>query len=791
MLSSTSTTGAGVVAVGSVGRPRNLVARGKPSRTTRTSGVSRTLVDRHVTPGPLPSVFRGAWVARRSRADTVVVREASSSGAVRFDEDSNGNGAKLTSSSLNGAYPQNGATPQSPAQSTSVAVSTNGAKKEESMALQTTVESQGSGASVSGASSAESVDGLMDPCKAGNLNACATGVAAARLGGDSPPTTKGKVEDRWGKTQKYSAWQRTFEIWKFAFVFFFRLWWIGKKFAYPKKGFTPEAISEKKRNLANWLREGLIRLGPTFIKIGQQFSTRVDVLSQEFIKELEKLQDNVPPFDTDVAIQIVENSYGKKMSEVFEEFDRVPIAAASLGQVHLAKIKGETVVVKVQRPGLKGLFDIDLDNVRVLAQILQAMDPKSDGAARDWVAIYDECSRILYEEIDYVKEGKNADRFRENFEAVDWVKVPKIKWDYTTSEVLVMEYVPGTKINNGPEIDKLGLDRQKLAKITVESYLMQILRHGFFHADPHPGNVSVDAVNDGRLIYYDFGMMGKIPGNVRDGLVELFYGVYQRDVSKCIEALMEMGVLVKGGDMTAITRTGEYFLGQFEQRLADQRKQREENKDYNKSFKPQASEDDSKTKRKAILASIGEDLLVTAADQPFRFPAEFTFVVRAFTVLDGIGKSLDPRFDISEISAPYAREFVLEGRPQFAKLQQELGKRATLQNRAVANLFKGPNMIETMNNTIYRLERGDLKLRVRALEAERAVGRVEAWQRIMASGIMSSSLLNVGTILSFNAATAAATATFVGAAGMGLLCLVNFMKLKKMEDREKMLTGKT
>lgn len=127
-----------------------------------------------------------------------------------------------------------------------------------------------------------------------------------------------------------------------------------------------------------------------------------------------------------------------------------------------------------------------------------------------------------------------------------------------------MEYVPGTKINNAKEIDDLGLDRQKIARITVESYLMQILRHGFFHADPHPGNVSVDAVGEGRLIYYDFGMMGSIPGSVKDGLVELFYGVYRRDVAKCIDALMQMGVLVKGGDMTAITRTGDYFLKQFE-----------------------------------------------------------------------------------------------------------------------------------------------------------------------------------------------------------------------------------
>jgi predicted unusual protein kinase regulating ubiquinone biosynthesis (AarF/ABC1/UbiB family) len=212
---------------------------------------------------------------------------------------------------------------------------------------------------------------------------------------------------RWSRFRRYGVWQRTIEIWSFAIQFAWKYFLLGRKWAYPKKtgGMTPTNVSAAKASLAIWLREGLVRLGPTFIKIGQQFSTRIDVLAPEFIKELEKLQDNVPPFETETALAILTQNLGAPPSEVFAEFDETPIAAASLGQVHLARLKsGEKVVVKVQRPGLKSLFDIDLKNVRVLAQWLQRADPKTDGAARDWVAIYDECSRILYEEIDYTME---------------------------------------------------------------------------------------------------------------------------------------------------------------------------------------------------------------------------------------------------------------------------------------------------------------------------------------------------------------------------------------------------
>ncbi|PKU71461.1 putative aarF domain-containing protein kinase [Dendrobium catenatum] len=240
-------------------------------------------------------------------------------------------------------------------------------------------------------------------------------------------------------------------------------------------------------------------------------------------------EDQVPPFPSETSVSIIEEELGKPVDEIFDRFDYEPIAAASLGQVHRASLKGQEVVIKVQRPGLKDLFDIDLKNLRVIAEYLQKIDPKSDGAKRDWVAIYDECATVLYQEIDYTKEAANAELFSSNFKDMDYIKVPNVVWEYTTPQVLTMEYVPGIKINRIKQLDQLGVDRQRLGRYAVESYLEQILSHGFFHADPHPGNIAVDDVNGGRLIFYDFGMMGSISPNIREGLLEAFYGVYEKN----------------------------------------------------------------------------------------------------------------------------------------------------------------------------------------------------------------------------------------------------------------------
>ncbi|PWA88359.1 UbiB domain [Artemisia annua] len=606
-------------------------------------------------------------------------------------------------------------------------------------------------------------------------------------------SSKGKVEvsvapgGRWNRFKTYSTIQRTCEIWGFVITFLFKAWFNNQKFAY-RGGMTEQKKVQRRKVLAKWLKESILRLGPTFIKIGQQFSTRVDILAQEYVDQLSELQDQVPPFPSETAVSIIEEELGAPVTEVFDYFDFEPIAAASLGQVHRARLKGQDIVVKVQRPGLKDLFDIDLKNLRVIAENLQKLDPKSDGAKRDWVAIYDECANVLYQEIDYTKEAANAELFANNFKDLDYVKVPSIYWEYTTPQVLTMEYVPGIKINRIQALDQLGVDRQKLGRYAVESYLEQILSHGFFHADPHPGNIAVDDVNGGRLIFYDFGMMGSISPNIREGLLEVFYGVYEKDPNKVLQAMVQMGVLVPTGDMTAVRRTALFFLNSFEERLVAQRKEREL-ATAELGFKKPLSKEEKNEKKKQRLAAIGEDLLAIAADQPFRFPATFTFVVRAFSVLDGIGKGLDPRFDITEIAKPYALELLKFREAGVEVVIKDFKKRLDRQSQAFYNLFRQADRIERLVGVIERLEQGDLKLRVRALESERSFQRVAAVQKTIGSAVAAGSLVNLATILYLNSIRGPAMISYFFCAIFGFQVLFGLLKVKKLDQREKLITG--
>ncbi|XP_057972420.1 protein ACTIVITY OF BC1 COMPLEX KINASE 8, chloroplastic [Malania oleifera] len=592
---------------------------------------------------------------------------------------------------------------------------------------------------------------------------------------------------RWNKFKTYSTIQRTLEIWGFVLSFVFKAWLNNQKFSY-RGGMTEEKKVQRRKDLAVWLKESILRLGPTFIKIGQQFSTRVDILPQEFVDQLSELQDQVPPFPSETSVSIVEEELGAPVGDIFERFDYEPIAAASLGQVHRAKLGGQEVVVKVQRPGLKSLFDIDLKNLRVIAEYLQKVDPKSDGAKRDWVAIYDECANVLYQEIDYTKEAANAELFASNFKDMDYVKVPYIFWEYTTPQVLTMEYVPGIKINRTRALDQLGVDRKRLGRYAVESYLEQILSHGFFHADPHPGNIAVDDVNGGRLIFYDFGMMGSISSNIREGLLETFYGVYEKDADKVVRAMIQMGVLVPTGDLTAVRRTALFFLNSFEERLAAQRKEREM-ATAELGFKKPLSREERIEKRKQRLAAIGEDLLAIAADQPFRFPATFTFVVRAFSVLDGIGKGLDPRFDITEIAKPYALELLRFREAGVEVILKDFKNRWDRQSRAFYNLFRQADRVEKLAEVIQRLEQGDLKLRVRTLESERAFQRVAAVQSTVGNVVVAGSLINLATVLYIHSIQVPAIVAYAFCAFFGVQVLFGILKVKKLDQQERLITG--
>ena len=270
-------------------------------------------------------------------------------------------------------------------------------------------------------------------------------------------------------------------MWKFALQCVFR---VLKPRKLKKKGKASEAeIEQAKLEAAEFLRDGFLTLGPSFVKLGQVLSTRTDVLPPAYTDTLKSLTDDVPGFDGARAKEIVSAELGRPCDEVFQDFSAEPLKAASLGQVHTAMYKGKKVAIKVQRAGLKELFDIDLKNLERLAVLLDKFDPKSDGADRDWVGIYRESEKQLYREIDYINEAQNANRFANDFAKYDWVKVPSVYEEVSTPRILTMEFVESFKLTDTKQVEDEGLDRKVLAKRVADSFLRQIIETSYFHAE--------------------------------------------------------------------------------------------------------------------------------------------------------------------------------------------------------------------------------------------------------------------------------------------------------------------
>jgi predicted unusual protein kinase regulating ubiquinone biosynthesis (AarF/ABC1/UbiB family) len=526
---------------------------------------------------------------------------------------------------------------------------------------------------------------------------------------------------RWNR-ENYSSQRRFIDIWAFVLTLLSRLWLDSKPWSYPG-GITEEKRAARRKRQAIWIRETFLDLGPTFIKVGQLFSTRADLFPSEYVEELSKLQDRVPAFRYEQVEAIIKQDLGKPVAELFRSFDPIPLAAASLGQVHKAQLhNGDEVVVKVQRPGLKKLFSIDLKILKGIARYFQ--NHPDWGRGRDWMGIYEECCRILWEEIEYLNEGQNADTFRRNFRNYDWVRVPRVYWRYTSPRVLTLEYLPGIKISHYEALEAAGLDRKLIARLGAKAYLQQLLNDGFFHADPHPGNIAVDP--DGALIFYDFGMMGRIKTNVREQLMETLFGIAEKNSARVVASLVELGALSPVDDMGPVRRSVQYMLDNF----------------MDKPFENQS------------VASISDDLYEIAYDQPFRFPATFTFVMRAFSTLEGVGKGLDPEFNFMEVAKPFALQIMTTNGdgPNGNSFLNELGRQAAQVSSTALSL---PRRIE---DTIEKLERGDLRVRVRSIESDRILRRISSIQ------------LGTNYTLLISAFTLSATILFVnGKVGLALV----------------------
>jgi predicted unusual protein kinase regulating ubiquinone biosynthesis (AarF/ABC1/UbiB family) len=516
-------------------------------------------------------------------------------------------------------------------------------------------------------------------------------------------------------------------------------------------------------------------------KLGQILSTRYDILPYDYVKGLERLQDSVPPFDGDLAYQIVTEELGEGR---FADFDRTPIAAASLGQVHLAVTAGgERVAVKVQRPGLRDLFDADLANLKILADLLYKLDESPDSMLRDWREIFASNAQIIYEEIDYTKEASHGKKFAENFAGMPWVKVPSVYAGLSSEKVLTMEYVPGIKINNVAELERRGLDRAHLARLSGESFMIQLLRHGFFHCDPHPGNIAVDAKGPGgsaRLIYYDFGMVDELSGSFRKALVDGFFALYESRPKAIVQALIDAEVLGGKVDRLAVESIARYFLDNFRQRLALDR------------AVPMTNEERDEM-RMSTMQDIGNELAAVASDKPFRYPRALPYVLRAFNALEGVGKELDPDYDVSRIAKKYITSLIdlRDGSAAITawkKVQQRLGWR----RKDWASVVQSPRRVSQVYETLTKLESGELQLRVRALELERAMVRNSVMQRASLHAIAACCALNVATVLSTTSTAAAGVlrgwlvrCTWVAAAVFGSRALSAIRKLDMLQKGER------
>ncbi|HEY9891152.1 MAG TPA: AarF/ABC1/UbiB kinase family protein [Candidatus Sericytochromatia bacterium] len=389
-------------------------------------------------------------------------------------------------------------------------------------------------------------------------------------------------------------------------------------------------VEQNKFKRASQLRKILTKLGPTFIKVGQALSTRPDLIRKDFLDELIKLQDQLPPFNNTLAFSIIERELGCSLKEAYRELSPNPVAAASLGQVYRGFLhSGEEVAVKVQRPNLLPTIQLDLYLMRWAAGWLSPWLPLNLG--HDLTLIVDEFGIKLFEEIDYCNEGRNAEKFATNFRGDPTVKVPVIYWRYSTIRVLTLEWINGIKLTDTVGIRAAGLDTDTLIQIGVISGLRQLLEHGFFHADPHPGNLF--AIPDGRMAYIDFGMMDQLEQYTKETIASCIVYLINQDYAELAKNFVKLGFLTPDTDIRPIIPALESVLGQAMGESV-----------INFNFK-----------------TITDQFSELMYDYPFRIPAKFALIIRSLVTQEGLALTLNPNFKIVEVSYPYIARRLLTG----------------------------------------------------------------------------------------------------------------------------------
>jgi len=395
------------------------------------------------------------------------------------------------------------------------------------------------------------------------------------------------------------------------------------------KGIMGHAAKDEAYTKPEHLRMALEELGTTFIKLGQIMSTRVDLLPPEYLAELSKLQASVQPISSDIIQEELATELGAPVEELFAEFEDSPLAAASIGQVHRAKLPtGERVVVKIQRPGVQDLVNTDLDILHHLAGL--AARRTKFGELFDLQGLLDEFAITLRNELNYIQEARNGQRFKENFQNYPKVYVPEVFWNYTTKRVITLEEVGGIKIDQVEELTARGIDRHELAVHSAQVVLKMVFEDGLFHADPHPGNFFVGA--DGTINLIDFGMVGTLDEDTKEEMVRLFLSVIRKDQEGLMDSLLAMGVAQKRVDRDLLKKDVHSFLNRY----------------YGLPL------------GEIHLGHVTSEVLNLAFRHKLRLPANLSVLAKTILMSEGLGRRLDPDFNFMEIVAPFGQRLIKE-----------------------------------------------------------------------------------------------------------------------------------
>ncbi len=460
---------------------------------------------------------------------------------------------------------------------------------------------------------------------------------------------------------------------------------------------------------AERLRMAFAELGPTFIKLAQLLSTRPDLITRQFADEFKKLQDRVPPFPTEQAVAIIEEETGLPIDQVFSHLERTPVAAASIAQVHHGRLlDGTEVVVKVQRPDIREQIETDISILSSLANLMERYVPES--VFYNPVGIVEEFQRTVKKELDFTEEARNCMRFWKNFEDEPDVVIPRVFAKYTTEKMIVMGRIEGVRIDNIEEITRLGLDRPRLAKIGVDAYFKQVLMDGFFHADPHAGNIF--AMTDGRIGFMDFGIVGRVSPDVRETMANTFLALIHKDFDKLIDQYIELGLIPEHIDM-------DVFRKEFKADLAD-------------FLEPLYG----LTLKELNFAEYMDTVTKLAVRYKLKIPSDLLLVNKAMLILENLGRELDPNFDFIAAAEPYA-----------SKIIRERIRPARLYERTRKNVMEISDMIalfpKQVRQVIRKILRDDIHIKMTHVNLDKFIRDMDrSSNRISFSLIISAMLLS-------------------------------------------------